>query len=234
MLTFAPGQTSKPISITILGDVVDEEDEIFSVTLSNPDNATLGTATASMLITDNDPAPTISVADISTADETATSTNVVATLSAASEKVITIDYTTSDGTADAGSDYTAANGTITFAPGVTTQNIPVAILADAIDEANETVTITLSNPSGNPPAVIINDGTAVLTISDDDVAPAISIDDVTTASEVGIGQQVTVRLNAASQQTVTVDYATSDVTAWAGDDYTADNGTVITVPLSAV
>ena len=67
MLTFAPGQTSKPISLTILGDVVDEEDEIFSVTLSNPDNATLGTATASMLITDNDPAPTISVADISTA-----------------------------------------------------------------------------------------------------------------------------------------------------------------------
>ena len=226
MLTFAPGQTSKPISLTILGDVVDEEDEIFSVTLSNPDNATLGTATASMLITDNDPAPTISVADISTADETATSTNVVATLSAASEKVITIDYTTSDGTADAGSDYTAANGTITFAPGVTTQNIPVAILADAIDEANETVTITLSNPSGTPPAVVINDGTAVLTISDDDAAPAISIDDVTTASEVGIGQQVTVRLNAASQQTVTVDYATSDVTAWAGDDYTADTGTV--------
>ena len=226
MLTFAPGQTSKPISLTILGDVVDEEDEIFSVTLSNPDNATLGTATASMLITDNDPAPTISVADISTADETATSTNVVATLSAASEKVITIDYTTSDGTADAGSDYTAANGTITFAPGVTTQNIPVAILADAIDEANETVTITLSNPSGNPPAVVINDGVAVLTISDDDAAPAISIDDATTASEVGIGQQVTVRLNAASQQTVTVDYATSDVTAWAGDDYTADTGTV--------
>ncbi|MDC1135686.1 Calx-beta domain-containing protein [Alphaproteobacteria bacterium] len=225
-LTFTAGQTTLPLSIPILGDVVDEEDEIFSVTLSNPDNATLGTATASMLITDNDPAPTISVADISTADETATSTNVVATLSAASEKVITIDYTTSDGTADAGSDYTAANGTITFAPGVTTQNIPVAILADAIDEANETVTITLSNPSGNPPAVVINDGTAVLTISDDDLAPAISIDDVTTASEVGIGQQVTVRLNNASEQTVTVDYTTSDVTAWAGDDYTADNGIV--------
>jgi len=225
-LTFTPGQTSLPLSIPILGDIVDENDEIFSVTLSNPDNATLGTATASMLITDNDPAPTISVADISTVNETASSTNVVATLSTASEKVITIDYTTSDGTATAGSDYTAASGTITFSPGVITQNIPVAILADTVDEANETVTITLSNPSGTPPAVVINDGTAVLTISDDDTAPAISIDDVTTTSEAGIGQQVTVRLNNASEQTVTVDYTTSNVTAWAGDDYTADNGTV--------
>ncbi|MGC6474101.1 MAG: Calx-beta domain-containing protein, partial [Candidatus Puniceispirillaceae bacterium] len=225
-LTFTPGQTSLPLSIPILGDIVDENDEIFSVTLSNPDNATLGTATASMLITDNDPAPTISVADISTVNETASSTNVVATLSTASEKVITIDYTTSDGTATAGSDYTAASGTITFAPGVITQNIPVAILADTVDEANETVTITLSNPSGTPPAVVINDGTAVLTISDDDTAPAISIDDVTTTSEAGIGQQVTVRLNNASEQTVTVDYTTSNVTAWAGDDYTADNGTI--------
>ena len=75
-------------------------------------------------IVDDDTEPSVSLADAATTNENAGSTNLVATLSAASEKTITVDYATSDGTATAGSDYTAATGTITFAPNVTTQNIP--------------------------------------------------------------------------------------------------------------
>ena len=68
-------------------------------------------------------------------------------MSAASAKTITVDYATSDGTATASSDYTAGTGTLTFAPSETTKNIAIAVLADITDEENETVTVTLSNPS---------------------------------------------------------------------------------------
>ena len=64
-------------------------------------------------------------------------------MSAASEKTITVDYDTSDGTAEAGSDYTAGSGTLTFAPSETTKNVTIAVLADITDEENETVTVTL-------------------------------------------------------------------------------------------
>ena len=143
-VTFAPGVTSQIISVGILADTISEYDETFSVTLSSPSNATLGTPVGTMLINDDDALPSVSLGDASSTNETAASTNLVATLSAASGKPITVDYSTSDGTATAGSDYTADTGTITFAPGVTTQNIAVGVLADTTDEVNETVTVTLS------------------------------------------------------------------------------------------
>ena len=148
-LTFAPNVITQTISIPILADAIDEENETFTVTLSAPTNATVSASagTATMTITDDDVAPTISINDVSTADESAGSTNLVATLSTASARTITVDYATSDGTATASSDYTAGTGTITFAPNVTTQNIPIAVLADTVDEVDETVTVTLSNPS---------------------------------------------------------------------------------------
>ena len=54
----------------------------------------------------------------------------------------------SDGTAQAGSDYTAASGSVTFAPDQTAKTVNVAVLDDSHDEGSETLTLTLSNPSG--------------------------------------------------------------------------------------
>ena len=182
--------TTQTISIPILADAIDEENETFTVTLSTPTNATVSASagTATMTITDDDVAPTISINDVSTADEAAGSTNLVATLSTASARTITVDYATSDGTATASSDYTAGTGTITFAPNVTTQNIPIAVLADTVDEVDETVTVTLSNPSN----VTINDGIGELTITDDDGAPSLSIADLTTPDETAVSRAMTV------------------------------------------
>ena len=94
-----------------------------------------------MTITDDDASPTVSLGDL-TAAETAGVKNLVATLSVASERSITVDFATSDFTATAGADYTAGTGTITFSPGDTTKNVPVAVLADIIDEQDETVRVT--------------------------------------------------------------------------------------------
>ena len=222
VVTFNPGITSQSISIPILADSVDEFDETFTVTLSSPTNAAVSSPNGTMLILDNDAPPTISIADASSLDETAASTNLVATLSAASEKPITVDYATSDGTATAGSDYTSGSGTITFAPGSTSENVPVAVLADTTDEANETVTVTLSNPTN----VTLNDAIGELTITDDDSAPSISIADVTIPDETAVARTATVSLSAASAKTVAVDFATADGTATATNDYSSASGTL--------
>ena len=221
-LTFSAGQTSKTISVTINDDSVDEMDETFDITLSNPSNATIAVATGTVTVTDNDPAPTISINDVTTADETAAASNLVATISSASEKTITIDFASSDGTATAGSDYTATSGTITFAAGETTKNIPISVVADAFDEIDETVSVTLSNPNN----VTINDGVGELTITDDDVAPTLSIADLTIPDESAVSRDIVVTLASPSQQTITVDFATSDGTATDTNDYVSTTGTL--------
>jgi DNA-binding beta-propeller fold protein YncE len=85
---------------------------------------------------------------------------VTVTLSAASTSPVTVQYTTSDGTAIAGTDYTAQTGTVTFAPGQTSRLIPLVTLWNATPPANDYFTVQLSNPSG---ATIAN-GSAVVTI----------------------------------------------------------------------
>ncbi len=69
------------------------------------------------------------------------------TLSNASSQTISVNYATSNGTATAGSDYTATIGTLTFAPGVTTQVLNIPILNDSLNEADETFTLALSSPT---------------------------------------------------------------------------------------
>ena len=225
-LTFAPGDTSKTVTASITNDTLDEADETFTIALASPTNATIAAATGTVTITDNDPAPTISINDVSTSNENAASTNLVATLSAASGKAITVDFATSNGTATAGSDYTASSGTLTFAAGTTTKNVPIAVLADAFDEPNETVTVTLSNPNN----VTLNDATGILTITDDDNAPTLSIADKTISDETAVASNIVVTLASPSQQTITVDYATSNGTATAANDYVAATGTLSFAP----
>ena len=79
----------------------------------------------------------------SNAAQTATYT---VTLSTASGRSITVDYATSNGTATAPADYTAASGTLTFAPGETSQTVIVPLAGDVLDEADETFLVTLANP----------------------------------------------------------------------------------------
>ncbi|MGE0778813.1 cellulase family glycosylhydrolase, partial [Mycolicibacterium sp.] len=112
--------------------------------------------------------PTVSVAGASANESNSGTTQMtfVVTLSKSSTSPVTVTYATSNGTAASGADYTAKSGTITFAPGVLTQQIQVSITGDTAVEGNETFTLTLSNPSG----ATIADGSAVGTIVNDDVA----------------------------------------------------------------
>ena len=91
--------------------------------------------------------PAISVSDATVQEAEGAVLVFTATLSHASSRTATVDYATSDGTAVAGSDYTAASGTLTFNAGDTSQTVQVTVLTDSEDEGQETLTLTLSNPS---------------------------------------------------------------------------------------
>ncbi len=145
-------------------------------------------------------------------------------LSTASAQTITVSYATADDTATAPADYQAASGVVTFNPGELSQTITVLINGDTLDEPTEHFFVNLSN-AGN---AVILDGQGRASISDNDPAPSLSINDVA-VSEGNSGTTAlnfSVDLSVASGHTVTVDYATENGSAIAGDDYQSAGGTL--------
>ncbi len=117
------------------------------------------------------PLPTLSVSGAKVTEGAAGSTGKAVfgfDLSAPSASPVTVAWRTVDGTALAGSDYGAANGTVTFPAGVTHQEVAVTVTGDALVEGNESFSLALSAPAG---ATLANQ-TAAGTIVDDDTAPA--------------------------------------------------------------
>jgi hypothetical protein len=154
--------------------------------------------------------------------------NFTVTLSMASTQTVTVDYSTANGTATAGADYTATSGTLTFLAGETTKTINVPIINDTLNEPDETYFVNLSNVSNG----IILDGQGQGTINNNDNLPTISINDAS-VTEGNSGTKTldfTVTLSTASGQTVTVNYATADGTATAGTDYVAASGMLTFLP----
>ena len=109
----------------------------------------------------------ISVADARVEEDDGAVLAFVVTLSRAASAALTVDYATSDGTAHAGADYTAASGTLTFQAGESSRTIDVTVLDDAHDDDGETLTLTLSNPSSGR----LTDGEATGTIENRDPLP---------------------------------------------------------------
>ena len=91
--------------------------------------------------------PTISIVDRTVPENDVAGAVFAVSLSAATGRVVTVDYATTDDSARAGLDYEASSGTLTFSPGVTTQLLTVPILDDQQDEPSETFFVTLSNPT---------------------------------------------------------------------------------------
>lgn len=161
-------------------------------------------------------------------DENDGTATITVVLNAASGNTVTVDYATSDGTARAGSDYSPASGTLTFNPGVTSRTFTVHITDDTLDEADETVTLALSNASN---ATLGGTNPTTLTIEDDDSLPTVSFGAATYSVNEGAGSaSIAVDLSAPSGRLVEVDCATSDGTATAGSDYTASSATIYFYP----
>jgi hypothetical protein len=236
-LTFAPGETTKNVSVGVLGDARIEKDETFQIVLSGPVNATLDTSSATATILNDDarpaPRPVVSVAaaSVSEGDAGETTATFEVRLSSAISSPVTVTYATADGTARvADGDYRGLKGTLVFAPGDTVKMVSVAVLGDKKAEANETFTLALVSASG---ASVARNAKAAFTILDDDTSPVISASNVT-LTEGNSGSApctFTITLNKAWSQAVTVSYATRDGSAKVSDaDYVSTSGTLIFEP----
>jgi hypothetical protein len=151
-VTFAPGETSKTITVLVYGDPIVEPDESFAVNLSNPTNAQLDASQAWGGIISDDNAvvriDSVSGYEPNYGDGTAYFTFTVF-LSVASNETVTVNYYSYDGSATAGYDYLGTGGILTFAPGETSQTITIPVFEDTLSEGTETFYVGLNATSSN-------------------------------------------------------------------------------------
>jgi hypothetical protein len=167
-LTFAAGVTSRFVVVTVQGDPTVEATEVFTVQLSTPTGATIGWATGTGIIGNDDPSSGVAVgignAAVVEGNVGSRAVRFAVTLSAPSTSTVSVHYATAPGTATAGSDFASVSGTLSFPSGVTSLPVPVTVNGDTTFETSETFTVTLSAPVG----ATIARGSGVGTLINDD------------------------------------------------------------------
>ena len=223
------GRTSAVVGVPTEPDSLDEDLEQLRLVLSDPVGAVLvGAGEAVGTIIDDDPEPLLSVDDPEAA-ENGDGTPVVFTLRLSEEsgRGVSVRYSTLDGSATADDDYVpvlaVSDERATIPAGALTAQVEVTLVDDDVEEEVERFLLELSDPSN----ARFGDSAGAATILDDDGPPQILIDDAAATYEAaGASVSFPVRLSRADPDTaVTVDYATEDATATAGDDYTHTSGT---------
>lgn len=221
--TILAGDTSTTVSVPVADDALYEGDESLTLDLSGASGGSVVDGQGLGTVTDDDPLPTIDV-DSPTVGEADGTGSFTISLDTAAGVDVSVDYTTSDGTATDGLDYTGGIGTATILAGDSSTTVDLPVLDDTTFEGDEDFTIDLSNEVNG----VLGTSTGTATITDDDGAPGVSIADAGTPE----GNTATKKLNLLVSLTnpttedISVDFATSNQTATAGSDYVADAGTV--------
>jgi trimeric autotransporter adhesin len=232
------GSLTGSITLTGVNDLLDEANETIIVDVTSVTNGTeSGTQQVTATITDDDPAPTVSISPATIVQNEGNSGTTAyiytVSLSAASGLPVTVNYTTNNGTATAGSDYIDNDGSLVFNPGgPLAQNITVLVNGDTTPEPTENFTVALNSATNGT----LGTSSATGTITNDDVAlPTVSISPTTlTLAEGNSGTRAftfTVTLSAASAVPVTVNYTTNNGTATVADnDYIDNDGALVFNP----
>lgn len=160
------GRVSATVAVPLVNDALDEADETFTVTLSNPTGGVLGVAQRTVTIVDDDPLPALRISDATVVEGNAgtSALTFVVSLSAVSGRPVSVNGSTSDGTATAGVDYAGVVATLTIPAGATAVALTVPVVGDTVPEPDETLFVTLSAPVN----AVIADGAAVGVIATDD------------------------------------------------------------------
>ena len=225
-LTFAPGRTGADFEVILLQDEISETDESFLVRLGTTVHASLDAASATAVIRDDDGLPRVSIADTEVVEDNSPGVFIV-TLTHPSSQPITVTYTTSDGTATAGTaenpvDYGTDTKTLTIPAGQTSGEISVFIVDDDIAEDTETFFVTLSSPVH---AVVSEVGHKAVGYILDNERPRISIG-VATAEEGDGTIRFPITLSNPVAGGATVRYTTFDGSATQPNDYVASSQTL--------
>jgi hypothetical protein len=165
-VTFTPMDVSETVLVTVNGDTTYERDETLAVDLTNGAGAPVGDTRGIGTITNDDTAPTVSVANASVVEgNTGTSLlHFAVSLVGASDVAASVDYATAGATATAGTDFESTSGTLTIPAGMTNRTVDVVVNGDVTPESNETLSLMLTNPAD----AMIGDGTAQGTIVNND------------------------------------------------------------------
>lgn len=225
VLTFADGETSKSFAVQILEENQVEGSENLTIALSNPTGgATIfGSPSAPLTILDDDIGLSFS-SPAYVVNETDGAVVLTVLRLNGTNLATTVDYSTTNGTALAGSNYVATSGTLTFNVGEALKTITVPVLHDPRVTGNLTFSVYLANASGsaqlvppNPATVVVVDTDAGLSLTNNAFSVLENATNVT----------FTVVRSNANTGTVTVNYTTADDTALAGVDYTATSGVLV-------
>ena len=234
-LTIAAGETDSTgvVTMTAVNNNVHEGNKTATVsgTATNSQGVT-APQSVTLTITDDEAPPGLSVADASVTegDSGTTTMTFTVTLNPTTSGQVTVNWATADGTATAGTDYTAGNGTLTFNAGDSSKTVSVSVAGDNVDEPNETFTVTLSNPSGAD----ISDGTATGTITDDDAEPTVTLVlSSNSITEVNQESTVTATLDHPSSEATTVTVSVAPDSPAVAGDYTLSSNRVLTIAAGA-
>jgi len=230
-LAIPAGAVSAKFPLSILQDLLDENNESVNLVLGAPTNATLGTAALAYTILDDDAPPSVAFAAAARSGSEGVGTDSIqVVLSSVSGLPISVAYglgTGSSATADA--DFATPAGTVAIPAGAISAKFPFAILQDLLDELDETVALRLSAPTN---ATLGAASTAVYTILDDDAPPSVGFAVAAAAGPESVGtDSLVVTLSAASSMTVSVVWGLgSGSTATAGSDFVSPSGTLTFAP----
>lgn len=166
-LNFTNGEAVRQILVPIVNDTIVEGNETFEITLSGPSPGAqlVGTISATATIIDNDAGVRFSSAEYAV-NEGGVQTTITVIRENILTNVVSVNYSTSDGSATNGADYVGASGTMVFTNGETSKSFVVQIIDDTIEEGPESILLSLSSPTGQ--VSIVNPGAAVLTIVDNE------------------------------------------------------------------
>jgi hypothetical protein len=224
-LTFAPGETSKTITVLVNGDTFTEGNETFFVTLFGASGAALGASQATGVIVNDDSPPvklSIGGATVIEGDDGVTNAVFTISLSAASTSTVTVNYATVNGVATASSDYIAATSSLTFAPGETSKTISIAVIGDREIESDETFFVNLLSAVN----AVIDVEQGAGKIRNDDTSISISPVTKPLARNGNTDFEFMVTLAQPSAKTVTIRYATGNGTLTSPSGFNAASGTL--------
>jgi len=231
------GTQQAQVTLLVRGDNEVEPNQQLRLLLSNPVLAaginpadlTFPASTIGTIVNDDSSVLSVNAVQLDEGNSGTRLATLTLALSNPAKEPVSIQFTNTDVTATAGSDYLAQSGTLTFAPGSQSQILSYTINGDSVLEATETFRVTLTDPSGNvTPAGPIN--VLVTIINDDSVS--VRIENATTIEGSGGTTSLMFPVNLIGQSAISVriGFATRDITALAGSDYVATSGVLEFLP----
>ncbi len=217
ILTFDAKETTKTITIPIIDNALHDGNRQFIIALSHAGGGgTIGSiAQATITILDDEPSIAFDTAAY-VVSESSASVIVKVVRTGPVTSAASVAYSTVNGSAVAGSDYTTTSGTLQFTAGLTSKTITIPLLKDTIVEGNENFSVQLSNPSG----VQLGKVTAsTVTITDDDVAGSFSFSAATYSGTEGGTASIMVKRTGGNASGITVQFTMTGGTATSGVDY---------------